>query len=265
MEDRIPSSLTSTQRGAQAIVGLAGALTILELLLLCRGEELWIPLLTALPPVIGWSVMVGPLVRGDWRRSAIVALGAIGIHTAIGIFVGLALGILSWGVIVVALVVVAALFGLTAVAAFPVLVAAAVLGGRRDHEAGDAMLGWGGAWLAGLQLLTLLGLESSHVSVLEPAGIVTMLGLAAGVVALATYAARAIARRRWCARALRGELRGWRVRETATVEELAMLPPVFGSSRENTGVLERLEMGGVLYRSGLIASPVAAIRLQPEL
>jgi hypothetical protein len=45
---------------------------------------------------------------------------------------------------------------------------------------------------------------------------------------------------------------------------MATLPPVFGSAKRVSAVVERVELGGFLYRSGLVGRPVAALRIAPS-
>jgi hypothetical protein len=252
----------SAERAAKAAVWLAGAFTMLELLLFCRIDEAWLPFVTFLPPILTMGFAVGPLVRREWRKLALVALVALAVHVLIGFAFALAIGVHEAGIIAIIVAVIALLFALTAIATAPVLVVAAALGARRDLEAGDAMLAWGGAWLVVVQAIALALVNDTRIENAWACSFVTVVGLAFGVLALGTYVARAIARRHWCTRVARGELQGWRVRETTSSEELAQLPPMFGSPRAVSGVLERVEMGGVLYRSGLLASAVAAVRVR---
>jgi hypothetical protein len=265
MHEDIPGSLVKTERVARWAASLGAALTMLELLLLCRTGEAWLVFLTVFPPMVAMALLVGPIVRRQRRRVVMTAALAFSAHAFLGGALVMSFGGGRVEIFAIVLLGIALFFGLMFFVMSPVLVAGALLGPRTDLEAGDAMLGWAGAWLAGLQTLMLLVLRDSHGDGTSACILVAAVGLLAGVVALATFAVRAVTRRRWCARVARGDIQGWRVRETASPEELATLPPMFGSPRKVSAVLERVVMGGVLYRSGLIASSVAAVRVRGEL
>lgn len=265
MRNHLPSSLAHADRVTQGAVWLAGALTMVELLLLCRWNETWIPFVTFYPPILSLAFATGPLVRRQWRKLGVVALVALAVHALIGLACAIVVGARDLQILGIIVLVIGVLFTVTAIASVPVLVVGMALSRRRDHEAGDAMLGWSGAWLVLVQLVAIGVTTDGGTGLAMASLVVAIAGLGVGLLAIGTFAGRAITRRRWCARAVRGELSGWRVRDSASPDELAHLPPMFGSPRHASAVLERVELGGALYRSGLVTSPVAAVRVRRPL
>jgi hypothetical protein len=75
----------------------------------------------------------------------------------------------------------------------------------------------------------------------------------------AIYVQRTLVRRSFAKRAARGELDGWRVRTMRADDDVAALPPLFGSPGGATAILERLEAGFTAYRSAVIGLPIARI------
>jgi hypothetical protein len=258
---RLPGSLFSVRTVARLAIAAGTALTMTELLPLCSSRESWIPLLL-LPPAAACFAFADALARGKVKVRLFAGTVGAALVVMVGAMIGVSFISLVASIMLAMVAGFAMLFVTAAALSSPVLIAAATLGRCTDLEAGDAMLGWSGAWLVALQVLALFAVGSMHRGAAAASG-VAIFGIAAGVVTVGVYAGRAVARRRWCARVIRGELPGWRVREEASRDELSTLPAIFGGASDVSAVVERVEMGGALYRSGLIAYPMAAMRLMP--
>ena len=262
MPDDMPRSLVDVRTAVRLALGTGGALTLLELMMVCGPGESWIPFVAFLPSIVTWFFVAGAAARAQRGRAAGFVVVGFVVHVAVGIVVAMGFNVLSADVVPLVLVVVVMLTGITGAAAVPMIVGGSVLAAKKDLEAGDLMLGLGGAWLALLQAFAIAARGSEH----ERGGcavLVMLFGCALGVGALGVSVACAIARRQWCARVARGDLQGWRVRVVTSAAELATLPPVFGSAKKVSAVVERVELAGLLYRSGLVGQPVAALRLTP--
>lgn len=260
--DDLPRSLVDVRTVVRLALGIGGALTLSELMMVLAPDESWIPLVTVLPSVVTWFFVARAAARAKRGRSAGFVVVGLVVHFAVGLLVAMCMNAMSAGGLPIVLAVVAILTGLSGAAAAPVILGGALLASKKDLEAGDLMLGLGGAWLALLETAAIASLGSPHERG-SGAVLVMIFGCALGVGASGVFVARAIARRRWCARAARGDLQGWRVRVATSPAELATLPPVFGSAKQVTAVVERVELAGLLYRSGLVGRPVAAVRLTP--
>jgi len=262
MPDDMPRSLVDVRTAVRLALGIGGALTLLELMMVFAPQEGWLPLVTVLPSVVTWFFVASAAARAERGRAVGFVVVGLVVHFAVGLLVAMCMNVMSADVLPVVLVAVAMLTGLSGVTAAPVIVGASLLASKKDLEAGDLMLGLGGAWLALLETAAIASLGSQHE---RGAGavLVMILGCALGVGTFGVFVARAIARRQWCARVARGDLQGWRVRLVTSAAELATLPPVFGSAKQVSAVVERVELAGLLYRSGLIGQPVAAMRLTP--
>lgn len=139
-----------------------------------------------------------------------------------------------------------------AVAFVPVFGATAVLATKRDLEAGDVLLAWFAAWFGAIHLLALILADSWGAQWYH-----ALPGLLASVGAIALAFARSHRRRAWCAAVERGRVDGWRTRPGPTDEELAGLPPLYGSAFEAANVIERWERVPTAYRDAPVAIPVA--------
>jgi len=190
-----------------------------------------------------WTRVLGALASASCVQVFLALLLSVCLTSANILFVGVAF--------VVALLTVAA----TAAVVLPLVIAAGVIGQRRDLEAGDAMLVAGGVWLIAVQLVKMAFVPEDATSFVP--------ALAVGAFAIGVRVARGIARRSWAKRVARGELPGWRVRSAATPEEIATLAALYPTSRgASVGILERVAVGGALYRSGLVGEPVACVTMR---
>jgi hypothetical protein len=246
VDQRVPGSIAGVPQVAAMVMAGTGLLTIAEALYLAEGRELWAVLGAFAIPTMGTTLVAKYLAEQKSGR-ALIAFGVwFGAHALLGGLVGLA-GSDASGVIACALVV----SGITAALAAPAFIAAAVYGQRRDLEAGDAFLGFAAIWFLHLQAGAALLLGSQWL--------VSVPGLVACVVVFAIYVQRTLVRRSFARRAARGELDGWRVRAMRADDDLAALPPLFGSPSQATAILERLEAGFTAYRSAVIGLPVARV------
>jgi len=260
--DDMPRSLVDVRTAVLLALGLGGALSVLQLMMVCGARECWIPLVTFVPPVVTWFFVGGAAARGERARAAWLLVAGIAAHVVVGFLVAAGMNVLEKDVVPIVLLVVAMLIGITGAAAVPVIASGLLLARKKDLEVGDFMLGFGGAWLAILETLAIAALGPANEGG-GGAALVMLFGCAMGVGAMGVFLARAIARRRWCARVARGDVKGWRVRLVTSPDELAGLPPVFGSAKQVSAVVERVVVAGLVYRSGLVGEPVAALRLTP--
>jgi hypothetical protein len=236
---------------AAMVMAGTGLLTIAEALYLGAGRELWAVLGAFAIPTVGTTLVAKYLAEQKWGR-AVTAFGVwFGAHALLGALVGLVWGSSSRDETVAFMGCALVVSGITAALATPAFIAAGVYGRRRDLEAGDAFLGFAAIWFLLLQggAAMMLGSES----------LVSVPGLIACVVVFAIYVQRTLVRRSFARRAARGELDGWRVRAMRADDDLAALPPLFGSSGGATAILERLEAGFTAYRSAVIGLPVARV------
>jgi hypothetical protein len=266
MREAMPGSLTDVRTISRWTLGVTGALSVVELIAMDgRFNVVWLSLAIVVPPIAGCVYAADALAqRRSWSAFRRLSL-ALGVHAAL--FFGLAFYLArgdtwseSFGI---ALVGVAVVFGAIVTGCAPILIAATALGPRKSLEAGDVMLGVCGVWFAIVQTIALALVDlarSSDVVVHGPVMLLMLGFMVVGVGAFGVSLARGIARRSWCSRLLRGELEGWRIRRDTSEHELAKLPVMFGSPCSGTAVVERVEVGGVMYRSGLVAEPVAVIR-----
>jgi hypothetical protein len=260
MRDEMPRSLVDVPTAVRLALGIGGGLAILEMMMACGARESWVPLVTFLPPAVTWFFVASAAARGARKRAAISALVGILTHVVVGFVVAACLGVDVADAAGIVLVVVAMLIGITGAVCVPLIVGGSLLASKSDLEAGDVMLGIGGTWLALLQAASLAAIGEGDGRFIA-ALFVIIVGCALGVGALVIAVARVVARRKWCDRVLRGDLKGWRVRVQTSPAELATLPPMFGSANKVSAVVERVELAGLLYRSGLVGQPVAALRL----
>jgi hypothetical protein len=252
---RVPGSLASAKVLAPAAVAAATGVTLLEAC--ARGvSELAFGVLLIFVPIITAAVLAKLAAQARWSRLFRAAACGAGVQALGGLALVTAIGGPNPEYAFFAVVAAAFSVAFVAVLALPLVVAAGVIGPRRDLEAGDLMLAVGGLWMAAIQMLKVAAMPEQATTFL--------LGLTPALLASGIYVGRMLARRAWCARVARGELTGWRVRPTMTGEELDTLPPVFGSPHTVSAVIERVQMGGVLYRSGLLAQPVATMTLREE-
>lgn len=228
-------------------MAVTGIVTMLQFLVIAQGEI--VPVLGGfLIPTIGTTTLGWLLARKHWA-AVLLALVAIPLAHVLAVTVFAAIdGHGSNDLPAVALVVDA----VTLVLAFPALVACAVQGPRVDHDAGDALLAFGGGWFAVEQGLC-FGLAEGR----DPAWMFAV-GVAIGALALAIGIARAVYRRAWTGRVARGLVGGWRVRTDAAMDEAQGLAPLFGGHTA-LAILERFEVQSSPYRSAPIAQPVALV------
>ncbi len=240
---------------APVVMGGTGLITILQSFALSSTAVL--PVLGALViPSVGTSLVAYLLAKQRWGHACMALAGWFGAHAvAAGVWTSLFSSSSNdaGGIMMCVLVV----SGMTALLALPAFIAAGAYGARRDLEAGDAYLGFSGAWyLLGnaLALYALFRPESTDTHWLA-----AVPGMVAGVVAIALYVGRTLSRRSFTARAARGEVSGWRVRSMTDRDDLATIPTLFGSPLHATAVLERVEIGGAAYRSAVVGIPMARV------
>jgi hypothetical protein len=262
MPDEVPRSLVDVRTAVRLALGVGGALTVLEGMMVCAPRELWLPFVTIVPPIVTWFSVGSAAARGENARAALRMLVGLLVHVVVCAMVAAGMNALSAEVLGIVVIAVAMLAGLTGAAALPVLLGGSLLASKRDLEAGDVMLGVAGGWLALLQASAIASLSSANERA-PSAFLVMLFGLVLGIGALGVSLARGIDRRRWCARVVRGEVEGWRVRVVTSADELATLPAVYGSATRVSAVVERVELANLLYRSGLVGRPVAALDLRP--
>ena len=240
---------------APIVMGGTGLITILQSFALSSTDVL--PVLVAFViPSVGTSLVAYFLAKQRWGHAFTALAGWFGAHAAAaGIWSSLFSSSSNdaGGIMMCALVV----SGITALLALPAFIAAGAYGARRDLEAGDAYLGFSGAWyLLGnaLALYALFRPESTDTQWL-----VAVPGVAAGFIAIALYVGRTLSRRSFTRRAARGEVGGWRVRSMTDRDDLATIPTLFGSPFHATAVLERVELGSTAYRSAVVGIPMARV------
>lgn len=209
-------------------------------------------------PAITAAVVASVAAEGRWSRAFAAAAIGGGTQAAIGLVLLLVIAGPRIELIAVTLLLAAVTTVAAAVVALPLIIAAGVIGGRRDLAAGDAMLAAGGVWLVLVQLVK-MAFEPEYALGFVPA-------IAIGGIAIGVHVARGYVRRSWASKVARGEVRGWRVRVTGA-DEIATLPPLFRASWKLGSVpvvLERVVVGGAVYRSGLVAEPVASVTARPS-
>jgi hypothetical protein len=253
----VPGSLLDSRRLTSLIIILAGALSVLEISLLAGGDW-WMAILVFFPPVIGWAFIASELSVGRRLHALAIAAATLIGHALIGLVTLGCVGVISEEGVIIGGILETLVFVMVAVVSAPVTLAGTVLGRAAELDAGDAMLGYCGGWLAMLQAFMFLAFASTADRA-PTVILLIVLGVLLGASALCVCIARAIGRRRWCARVMRGEIPGWRLRRPSTPAELANLPCVFKSSDGIMTVLERVEMGGAIYRGGLVGQAVAAV------
>ena len=268
MREELPRSLVSTEGVAPIAVGVAGVLASLELVTARAASEEW-PVVTLLswllPPVVACAYAAHAVARGRPVSAVVVTVLTAALHCSY-FFVrahgsnGASVPEPDLSSLFVAFFCTASAFSVGVALFGPHVIFAAMLGPSEDLDAGDSMLGAAGAWLVITQGVTAATLVVVHES--PRALLVAILGVAIGAAALAVFGARALARRRWCTRALRGELVGWTVRAPSSSYDLT-LPSLYASMRSVHAVVERLEEQGGIYRTNVVARPVATIRGLP--
>lgn len=246
------ASLASVKTLGPLTVALFAFLTVIEGIAF-DGREFAFGALVFFVPMAAAALCVRRAAEARWSSMVKICGAGFGIQTVLGLLLA-ALVHFDSDVVFIVLLVSVVTSGIVAVAGTPLVLAAAVLGPRRDLESGDTMLAASGTLLLVAQVLKMFMLPENVFTYVP--------GVVLGMIAVAVYITRALARRAWSDRATRGLLDGWRVRTRVSRNELAMLPPLYGAQRHVSGVLERVEMGGALYRSGLIGQPVATLQVR---
>ena len=252
---RVPASLAEVSALAPVVMAATGVFTILQFSFF--GEASIVLALGAFAiPTIGTTFVARYLATQQWGRALAAFAGWFVAHGLAATVAAAVMGSSrdAVGIGLCALVI----SGFTAGLAIPAFIAAAVYGRRRDLEAGDAYLGFSGAWYFVGNALTCYALFRPDSS-MNTEWFVTVPGMFAGLLAIGLYAGRTLSRRYFSRRAALGKLPGWRVRSITDSDDLAALPPLFGSPLDATAVLERVETGFTAYRSALIGIPVARV------
>ncbi len=245
-----PSSLMPVERAAPWLVLAAGLSTMVMCLTFAtRIDDAGILLWVVGIPVSGASLAAFFFAH----RRASLAGGSLFLATLVQAWLGFLLVTELEGAVAASFVSTFA-YAVTA----PALIMAWSFGKRRERDAGDTMLLWGGAWSAALHLVYVVALWG-HSEKLATWLAVT--GLLASVLLSAAAATRAQNRRRFVELAAKGRMPGYRVRAQPTLEELRQLAPLFALGGASSGVLERMTVSvdGSAYRGGLIATPVALV------
>lgn len=238
----VARSLVDAPRLAPLLMAVTGTVTLVEAGLLKGGEGLVLGLALFAIPTVGTTLLGHFLARRAWGFAALSAGASALAHALLGLVMT---GTHDGPLVAMIVLVVDAV---TLALALPALVACGVLGPRRDLDAGDTLLGVGGAWFVLVQ--------GAKLALVHEAAL--LFGLALGLAALAVSVQRAIARRAWCARIERGEIAGLRVRADASPEETDDLVPLYGGRRA-TAILEAFEEVPGPYRGALVARPVARV------
>jgi hypothetical protein len=255
---RVPGSLAEVSKLAPIVMAVTGLITIAEALAVASGGGLALALGGFAIPTVGTTLTALYLSQQKWGRAcAAVGLWFAG-HAGIAAAIGL---LMERGSDSVPMAVFVALFtsGVTLVLASPVLIAAIVYGRRRDLEAGDAYLGFAGLWYLAFQVLSAMVLSPDLPAGGSALSLITVPGMLASLAAIALSIGRTVHRRHFTRRAARGELSGWRVRPMNAGDDIAVLPPLFGSAVRATAVLERVVTGFTAYRSAVVGMPVARV------
>lgn len=251
------ASLASPKVLAPLFVGVCSLAMLIEGTV-AAGVEFSFGSLVFLLPAITAAVAASVAAGSQWGRAlAAVAIG-FGVQAAAGAAFGLLIITPRIEVLAVLILMAAATTCAAAVVALPVIIAAGVIGGRRDLAAGDAMLAAGGIWLVLTQLVK-MAFMPEYAMGFVPA-------IAIGGIAIGVHVARGFVRRSWASKVARGEVQGWRLRVTSA-DEIATLPPLFRASwtpGSVPAVLERVVVGGAVYRSGLVTAPIASITAGPS-
>lgn len=246
------ASITSVKTLGPLSVALFALLTLIEGTA-HDGREFAIGALLFFVPMAAAALCAHRAAEARWSSMLTICGAGFGLQMLLGLLMATLTG-LSFDVLLIVLLIAVFTTVIVAVCGTPLVIAASVLGPRKDLEAGDTMLAASGTLLVVAQVLKIAALPE-HVFSYVP-------GLALGMIAVVVHITRALTRRDWSDRATRGLLDGWRVRTRVSEHELTMLPPLFGAQRHVSGVLERVEMGGSLYRSGLIGEPVATLQVR---
>ena len=252
---RVPGSLAEVSSLAPVVMAATGVMTILQFSFL--GEEAIVLALGAFAiPTLGTTLVSRYLAKQQWGHALAAFAGWFVAHALVATVAAMVMSSSRdvGGIALCALVV----SGTTAALATPAFIAAGVYGRRRDLEAGDAYLGFSGAWYFVGNALAGYAIFRPDPS-MNTDWFVAVPGMIVGLVAIALYVGRTVRRRSFSRRAARGELSGWRVRSMSDADDLAALPPLFGSPLDATAVLERVETGATAYRSALIGIPVARV------
>jgi FtsH-binding integral membrane protein len=252
---RVPGSLAEVTELAPMVMAATGLITMAEGLFLSR-NGLALVLGGFAIPTAGTTLTALYLSRRQWGRAVGAVAAWFAAHAVVAFVAGFVMEGGSRGA-TMAVFAAAVVSGVTVALASPVLVAAAVYGRRRDLEAGDAYLGVAGLWFL---VVELLGAQSLSPSLTDAASwLVTVPGMLASLAAIGVAVGRIVKRRVFTRRVARGALSGWRVRSMSPGDDVAVLPPLFGSSVRATAVLERVEAGFTAYRSALVGMPVARV------
>lgn len=250
------ASLASPQVLAPLFVGVCSLAMVIEGMV-AAGGMFFFASLVFLFPAITAALAASVAAGSQWGRAfAAAAIGA-SVQAAAGVAICLMIPGPRIEVFAIVILMAVATTCAAAVVALPLIIAAGVIGGRRDLAAGDAMLAAGGIWLVLTQLVK-MAFMPEYAMGFVPA-------IAIGGIAIGVHVARGFVRRSWAAKVARGEVPGWRVRVTAP-DEIATLPPLFPASLRRgsvTAVLERIVVGGAVYRSCLVAEPIASVTARP--
>ncbi len=244
-----PSSILPVERVAPWLVFGVGLTTVvMGLTTVSHSDEAGLMLWVIAIPTMGAALAAFLFARRQSGLGCTSLFVAALAQACIGFAIAELLGVVASGFVSAFAYLVAA----------PALIMAWSFGRRRERDAGDTMLLWGGVWSAALHLIYVVALWD-HSDQLATWLAVT--GLVASVLASAAAATRAQNRRRFADLASKGQVPGYRVRPRATLEELRELPPLFDIGRGSRGVLERMTVSidGSAYRGGLIATPVALV------
>jgi len=159
--------------------------------------------------------------------------------------------------LIVALIVAAFSILLFALMAAPLLIAASHYARRTHLASGDQLLTAAASWLFLLQAVEAAVIRESFMMF----GVVMMLAL--GV--LGVSFARGRSRRAWCRRVERGQVPGLRIRAWDRRDLDEEIPTLDDSPHGDLAIVERVEIGGLPYRSAVVGVPIVMMRTEMEL
>lgn len=159
--------------------------------------------------------------------------------------------------LIVALIFAAFTMLLFALMAAPLLIAVSHYARRTHLASGDQLLTAAASWLFLLQAVEAAVVRES----LEVFGVVMVLAL--GVLAMSFLRGRS--RRAWCRRVELGQVPGLRIRAWDRRDLDEEIPTLDDSPHGDLAIVERVEIGGLPYRSAVVGVPIVMMRTEMEL
>ena len=159
--------------------------------------------------------------------------------------------------LIVALIFAAFTIIIFALMAAPLLIAVSHYARRKHLATGDQLLTAAALWLFLLQAVQASVIRDSF----EVFGVVMVLAL--GVLGMAFLRGRA--RQAWCRRVERGQVPGLRIRAWDRRDLDEEIPTLDDSPHGDLAIVERVEIGGLPYRSAVVGVPLVMMRTEMEL